>query len=519
MGADHNIRFTRRSLMAGAAALAAAPLLPAGAGAQTQRVRKDVAGPNSDPAMLEAYKRAVRAMLQLPPRDPRNWYRQALVHLIDCPHGNWWFLPWHRGYLLHFEQICAQLSGKPDFALPFWDWTANPSVPAEMFADVLTPTHPAFLANFNAYRSRHRTPVRTYLSGLGPAARADLVRRGLPSLNAIMSEVQGSFPARPNARGLTQQAPNFDSMGASAVTLQKIRDCLAPISFETFGSDPSPQHSERAISHELEGGPHDNVHGAVGGFMGAFMSPVDPIFWLHHCNIDRLWAIWTKREKAAGRTGLPQASADWIKEPFRFFCDAAGAPLPDATAGDYVDIDTLGYSYGTGSGDIAPPTPLIAGAPVEVVATASAKLQLKTFAPTSLALSVAPDKQNLVAKTVAPQATPAPSALVARVTFAPPSGAKNYRLRVFANCPYLTKDTPVVDPHYVGAISFFGVGHGTHGAHEVTYTLPIGRTLQRLAELGRATGDQIKLQVLAVDNSGQVKPLDGALTKVTIQTI
>ena len=45
-------------------------------------------------------------MLGLPATDPRNWYRYALIHALDCPHGNWWFLPWHRGYLGWFERIC-----------------------------------------------------------------------------------------------------------------------------------------------------------------------------------------------------------------------------------------------------------------------------------------------------------------------------------------------------------------------------------------------------------------------------
>ena len=45
----------------------------------------------------------------------------------------------------------------------------------------------------------------------------------------------------------------------------------------------------------LEGSPHNDGHVVVGagnGHMGNGMSPLDPIFWLHHCNIDRLWAQW-----------------------------------------------------------------------------------------------------------------------------------------------------------------------------------------------------------------------------------
>jgi hypothetical protein len=37
------------------------------------------------------------------------------------------------------------------------------------------------------------------------------------------------------------------------------------------------------------------MHVRVGGFMGAFNSAgLDPLFWLHHCNIDRLWEVWRK---------------------------------------------------------------------------------------------------------------------------------------------------------------------------------------------------------------------------------
>jgi hypothetical protein len=324
---------TRRDVLAGMAVLGLGSLVPKPLYAQ-QRVRQSVTGPNADPAMLDAYKRAIRAMLQLPPSDPRNWYRQALVHFLDCPHGNWWFLPWHRGYLFHFEQICAQLSNTPDFALPFWDWTAAPRVPDVMFGDVLTPTNAAYEASFATFRTKFQPAIQTFFNGLSPQARNDLSVRGFPSISSIMGRLQASFSARANARGLTPRNPSFAPQFAGAVTIERVRQVLLPISFETFGSDQAAQHSDGPGEGPLETGPHDNVHGAVGGFMGAFMSPVDPIFYMHHANIDRLWALWTRREKSQGRTGRPAANADWIKEPFRFFSNATRQPLPTATAGD-----------------------------------------------------------------------------------------------------------------------------------------------------------------------------------------
>jgi hypothetical protein len=102
--------------------------------------RRNVSG--TDPEAQRAvasYKNAIRAMLALPPSDPCNCYRIALTHSLDCAHGNWWFLVWHRGYLGWFEQICREQSHDPNFALPYWDWTAEPRVPAVMFDDVLDP--------------------------------------------------------------------------------------------------------------------------------------------------------------------------------------------------------------------------------------------------------------------------------------------------------------------------------------------------------------------------------------------
>ena len=56
----------------------------------------------------------------------------------------------------------------------------------------------------------------------------------------------------------------------------------------------------------IETQPHDMVHGLVGGgdeqrpsvprsdVRSRYSAGLDPIFWLHHANIDRLWEVWNK---------------------------------------------------------------------------------------------------------------------------------------------------------------------------------------------------------------------------------
>ncbi|MDB5951190.1 MAG: hypothetical protein JWR65_3045 [Massilia sp.] len=47
-----------------------------------------------------------------------------------------------------------------------------------------------------------------------------------------------------------------------------------------------------AFEPQFESAPHNPVHNLIGGEMAAMTSPRDPIFYLHHANIDRLWHAW-----------------------------------------------------------------------------------------------------------------------------------------------------------------------------------------------------------------------------------
>jgi tyrosinase len=100
--------------------------------------RRNIANLAPNDPILQAYRSAITQMQALPSSDPRNWTKQAQIHLNHCPHNNWWLLPWHRGYLSYFERICRQLSGDKTFALPYWNWTTTQTVPAVFYAnDVL----------------------------------------------------------------------------------------------------------------------------------------------------------------------------------------------------------------------------------------------------------------------------------------------------------------------------------------------------------------------------------------------
>lgn len=63
---------------------------------------------------------------------------------------------------------------------------------------------------------------------------------------------------------------------------------------------------QRGLSNAFEtlceDAPHNPVHDMIGGVMATMQSPVDPIFWMHHANVDRLWVAWVA---AGGMRKMP----------------------------------------------------------------------------------------------------------------------------------------------------------------------------------------------------------------------
>jgi tyrosinase len=72
------------------------------------------------------------------------------------------------------------------------------------------------------------------------------------------------------------------------------------INFQTGKSD--------AFEPSVETAPHNTLHNIVGGVMSDMQSPIDPIFWLHHANVDRLWVAWVS---AAGGRKMPAKSTSY----------------------------------------------------------------------------------------------------------------------------------------------------------------------------------------------------------------
>ncbi|MBA2707337.1 MAG: tyrosinase family protein, partial [Gemmatimonadaceae bacterium] len=183
-------------------------------------VRKEVNSLAADRPELNDYRKAVRVMKEWSAADannPKGWTAQARIHLNHCPHGNWFFLPWHRAYLWYFEDICKEACGNENFRLPYWNWTTNPRIPEQFLQSGSPLLHPR---------------------DVGANDTTDPGAIG----QQVMDEIQG--------------IPDFETFASGRSTEQR----------------PGPN-----INGQLEGQAHNYIHVWIGRDMITLMSPLDPI--------------------------------------------------------------------------------------------------------------------------------------------------------------------------------------------------------------------------------------------------
>jgi len=438
---------------------------------QLLRIRKDVntLGP-ADPDLL-AYRNAVEVMKARPASDPTSWAFQATIHNQFCPHQNWFFLPWHRAYILKFEEICRQASGVPSFNLPYWDWTLNPTIP-QPFKDTSSPL----------YESSRRAAA----NGNGSAL-AEFV--GQNAINSILN--------------------------------------TSP--FQDFASAKTSIQKKRVASGRLEGGPHNHIHNFVGGKMAdAKTAALDPLFWLHHANIDRLWNAWN----ILGHLN----SVDTVYTNHLFqanFYGADGLPV-DFTVSSLSSVAALGYTY---EGQSAPVSPArtVPGT-FALLDNSSIKsnevARLQKFQ--SASLGVEGFSQLFEKAFVTPTSRWKPkSRCVTAIISGVPTNEEDFYVRVFINGKHITKDTPITDPHYLGSFSFFASNHD-HGDGEMMehhekqrlyFSFDITSKLRELYGVGRKTSsqkkamDRINFQLLTIPyiDGGKAEFLDAQVEIVVTQ--
>jgi hypothetical protein len=249
------------------------------------------------------------------------------------------FLPWHREFLRHFELDLQKID--PTVTIPYWDWTVDqdPTLPSSPFTadfmggDGTGADNRVTTGQFAEAAGKWKLNVTTGSTNQFSRDNTTYLRRHFHAAAPL------GVPTLPSPAELDVALNKtvYDVSPYNSGSPDGLRNFLEGwIATGGAANDQPPQN-------------HNRVHVWVDGNMLPMTSPNDPIFWLNHCNIDRLWAVWQAMHPAAPPyapvSGAPTGHN--LNDTMIFF-GGGPAPWPDtATPASVVDNHLLGYWYDT----------------------------------------------------------------------------------------------------------------------------------------------------------------------------
>ncbi|RGP66614.1 oleate-activated transcription factor 1 [Fusarium longipes] len=236
-----------------------------------------------------------------------------------CTHRSTLFMPWHRPYLMLYEQIIfayaeeiaknatgyaaeAYKEALPQVRLPYWDWAKKPNLPNIVMSPDITLTVPGKSAEDKATLHLEHNPLYSY-KFTSPYA-VELLQE---EMNWEKSPAWAETKRCPDADGKSnQEIANVQVGTFRAFKLQTWQALTAIKDFDQFTCqawrpDESP-HTYTSVEVM-----HNNIHNytgtndtvlddddtkRLGNMTDVQASSFDPVFWLHHVNCDRLTALW-----------------------------------------------------------------------------------------------------------------------------------------------------------------------------------------------------------------------------------
>ena len=399
-------------------------------------------------ADIETYRQAVELMKGLPSSDSRNWINQATIHgtiaggFNQCQHGTDHFFSWHRAYLYFFEKICQELTGNPDFGLPYWNWNQNPSI-------------------HSAYQDTSST--------------------------------------------LFEPRNTNDLSSVWAVSDDALDTIFDDTNFFTFSS-------------QIEGTPHNTVHSVVGQTMVTGGSPLDPIFWNHHCMVDYCWAKWNIEMENDNTNDTAWGGTEWDH-----FVDGEGNPATMSAALTTV-LPLLSYQYETSAiGDSDETFSITSNSEFK-------KIEKRVREGTNVKMDIK-QRMRLSDRDSISLLTPFSSVKnISGSTFSrilnkpnfeehifvsvkyedlPPTN--DFFVRVYINMPDANLASSIEDVHFAGSFAFFGTNKTSnefhrsgHKRHQPNFLVNITPTLRKLRQNQLLTdNDSISVQLVPVAISGR----------------
>ncbi len=283
-------------------------------------------------ADLNAMEVAFDSIKKLDCSNGLSWYTQGAMHNIpnringdnelcpkyqtsadklwgwaDCTHNGTTeaglhFLLWHRMYIWHLEKVVRKLSGKEDFALPYWNYGGY---------DISDNKIPAKLSTEN--------------SPLYEAARYSILNNGNPMMDNQIADIR--------------------------LALRELK--TNPVFIGNAGFSKKMEASPHGYMHNLIGGgyanPSESYYNQIyqrnnySGLMAQVDSAgFDPVFWLHHSMVDRIWDSWLAIDNSHTNPTEDQLES----QPWKYqFYEPDGSRITYTMSELYNKVYNMDYTY------------------------------------------------------------------------------------------------------------------------------------------------------------------------------
>ncbi|KAI1078064.1 hypothetical protein F5B20DRAFT_239672 [Whalleya microplaca] len=317
--------------------------------------------------LWDLYIQGLTALQSKPESDERSHFRVSGIHGRPyasyngvgavpggsgggfCPHGETQFTSWHRPYVALYEQllgaevqrIALTYTGRNAstyvnagklFRIPYWDWAANPALPPSCIQKNITVNGPRGLLTL-------ANPLYSYRWQTYP-------------LNQTQFPGSGDWPAETTRGSDSNSDFSPDAVNANLIAAA---DQLKDQTYLTLTTAQSyDQMATMASSGVSIEAPHNLIHNCVGGaFLSLDTTGFDPLFMLHHTNLDRLVALWvaihmnythqSETYTSGGLYGTAKGDNITAESPLKPFYQADGKTFH--TGISVASLRIFGYTY------------------------------------------------------------------------------------------------------------------------------------------------------------------------------